>query len=410
MITISNIKVEHGNTMALVILCCRIYFKTAELDDLNAFIDNNTIDWIDFIKTCRKHRIRPIAYKIILKITLPEEIHKRINKELNKLTLQSFEQAKETERLILLFQSNNINVLPYKGASFSKQFYGTINMRESSDIDLVIHPDEISKSIAILENDGFQSHQKNYYFTLGHNRFIKRHKDFNFDKYLGNTRQYHVELHFNIINKNIYVSKNQNEFKIDSLNKDCLFKEQVFVLNPIEHFRAISLHHMLQEGMGYLKTIIDLTQALIKAETINHTTKYNSFEKETLNELYTNYDIKIIKSLIINIIGIDFKDKTIKKDFNKLLTSKILSSSYKKNITFDLPITEVIKFYFFYNKNTRAFYKKNRDKNLFSIRNLLTLLTPQPNDFMAYKFPKNFYFLYYFIRPMRLVFFRKDHK
>ncbi|WP_369765914.1 nucleotidyltransferase family protein [Flavobacterium sp. WC2429] len=410
MIIISDIKNQYGNAMALAIICCRVYFKTAMATDLNAFICNNNIDWIVFFKTCRKHRIRPLVYKIILKATLPEEIQKRISNELNKISLQSFDQARETERLILLLQQNNINVIPYKGTAFSKQFFGTISMRESSDIDLVIDSNDITKAIHTLENDGFQSHQKNYYYSLGHKQFIKRHKDFNFDKYTGNSRQYHVELHFNIISKNIYVSKYQNDFKTSSLGKDSLFKEQVSILNPIEHFRAISLHHMLQDGMGYLKTVVDVSQGLIKMEMIENSALSNSFEKETLKEMNTNYDLQIIQLLIRDLMGIEFKIENVKNNSNKTLTTKILSSSYKKNITFELPFLEILKFYYNYSTETMKYYKKTKHKSLFLIKNLLTVLTPQSNDFMAVNLNKNLYFFYYFIRPFRLIFFRNNPK
>jgi hypothetical protein len=404
MIAISDIKVEYGNAMALVILCSRVYFKTAEIDNLNPFIINNTIDWVDFIKTCRKHRIRPLVYKVILKATLPEEIQKIISNELNKLTLQSFEQAKETERLILLLQQNNITVIPYKGTAFSKQFFGNISMRESSDIDLVIDSDDIPKAIHTLEKDGFQSLQKNYYYSLGHKRFIKSHKDLNFDKFIGNIRKYHVELHFNIISNNIYVSKYQNDFKTTSLENNSLFKEQVSFLNPLEHFRAISLHHMLQDGMGYLKTVFDISQALIKVDVIKNTASFNSFEKASLNELYSNYNTQLIGLLIYDLIGLEFEIDTTKKEPNKLLASNILSSSYKKSRSNDSPILGAIKHHFLYNKNTRHYYRRSKQKNLFIVNRILSIVTPQQDDFIAYRLNKNLYFLYYIIRPFRLLF------
>lgn len=185
----------------------------------------------DFHKTCLKQRIRPLVYRIALKATLDETIRKKINNKLNKLTLKSFEQAKETERLIFLLKKSNINAIPYKGTAYSKQFFGNISMRESSDIDLIIEPYEIPKAIAVLEN-GFQSNQKNYYYRLGHKRFIKSHKDFNFDKYIEDVRLSHVELHFNIIGKTIYTSKFHNQFKTSSLEKTSLFKEQISILKP----------------------------------------------------------------------------------------------------------------------------------------------------------------------------------
>jgi hypothetical protein len=64
MIAISEIKKEYGDSsIALVVLCCRIHFKTAEISDLKDFVNDNDIDWGNFIKLCRKHRIRPLINK-----------------------------------------------------------------------------------------------------------------------------------------------------------------------------------------------------------------------------------------------------------------------------------------------------------------------------------------------------------
>lgn len=404
MIAISDIRKEYSESMAIILLCCRIYFKTAEIADLNTFITNNRIDWSDFYKTCLKHRIKPIVYRIILKTALPEEIKKRVSSELNKLTLQSFEQAKETERLILLLQENKINVIPYKGTAFSKQFFGNISMRESSDIDLVINPDDIPKAIKILENEGFLAYQKQYYYWIGHENFIKAHKDFSFDKFNGNKRVHHVEFHFNIINKSTHLPDKRNTFDTNQKTKTLLFQKEIGCLNPIEHYRAILLHHMLMDNMGYLKTVVDITQILIQIEKLKKNEEINSPNQFILDELNINYNLDLIHETIENLIGIRFKENQKIKSEN-LITKRISNSSYRKVRENKFPLFNAISFNYFQLKYTCQFYNKTSDKIIYLLKNLISITYPQPEDYMSVKLNKDFYFLYYIIRPFRLIFF-----
>ena len=402
MISISDIQTNYGNSMALILLCCRTYFRKTEISDLNDFISGNNIDWSDCIKTSRKHQISPLIFKILLKANLPEEIQKKISNLLNKSTLQSFEQAKETERLIYLLKENNIPVIPYKGTSFSKQFFGNISMRQSSDIDFVINPNDLSKTIKILEKDGFLAYQKEYYHWIGHSKFILKHKDFSFDKYNGNQRIHHVEFHFNIINKNTHLPDKTNTFDTNEKTKCLLFQKEIECLNPVVHYRAIALHHMLMDNMGYLKTLIDITQILIELEKLIKNNKIVSTDQIIINELNSNYNLNSIRNAITNIIGINFKEN--QKSENPLI-NRILNSSYRKVREHKFPLFDAISYNYYQLKFSANFYTNKRDKNLYILKNLISISYPQPEDYMAIKLNRKLYFLYYLIRPFRLILF-----
>ena len=405
MITISEIQNRYDNSIALIILCCRIHFKTAEINDLNDLISNNHLDWVTCIKTSRKHQISPLFFKTVLKGNLPEEIQKKINNELNKYTLQSFEQAKETERLIFLLKENNISVIPYKGTAFSKQFFGNISMRQSSDIDFVINSVDIPRAIEILEKDGFIAYQKEYYQWIGHKKFIKKHKDFSFDKFKGTKRIHHVELHFNIINKNTHIPDITNTFDKNNQSKILLFQKEIDCLNPIIHYRAIALHHMLMDQMGYLKTVVDLCQMLVYLE--NQQNVIHSNQQIILNDLNKFYNLNLIHEIINDIIGISFKENIINKSENSL-TKRILNSSYRKVRDNKNPFFDALLYNYNQFRFTAGFYKRKMDQITYIFNNLISITYPQPDDFMAIKLNKNLYYLYYLIRPFRLVLFPGD--
>ena len=131
--------------MALLIQCCRVHFKTDSIQSLNEkiekFGENKLAEVLKRVQLLsRLHRIRPVVYRVLLNTIVPEEFKTLLKNELHSITLQNFSIAKETERIVIKLENAGITLIPYKGVAFSKQFYGDISMRESSDIDLVIDP------------------------------------------------------------------------------------------------------------------------------------------------------------------------------------------------------------------------------------------------------------------------------
>ncbi len=407
MIAITDINNKYNSSIALIVLCCRVHFKSSKLDDLKVFISVNEIDWTEFYTNCRKQKLRPIVYRILLKIELPEPIKKSLRNDLNRLTLQSFEQAKETERIIFICKENGINLIPYKGTAFSKQFFGNISMRESSDIDLIIAPDNLPKAIETLERDGYSPYQKEYYEWVRHENFIQLHKDFSFDKHEGSARIHHVELHYNIISKTTYLPDRSNSFHTNQTTDYQLFQKEVNCLLPVAHFRAVALHHMLMDNMGYLKTVVDFAQMKVQIEDLQNKNELSADEIHILKTMGEQYNLPLIHNTINDLLGIKAANQGTKKIKNKLI-NRILNGDYRKVRKNDSPLFDTISFTYTHLKYSSYFYAKETDRSKYLLKSILSFMRPQPEDCLAINLPKNLYFLYYFIRPFRLLFFQGD--
>ena len=407
MIVISDIKKEFGSSIALIALCCRIHFKSSNLDDLKGFIEAHEIDWTDLYKSCLKQKVRPLVYRILLKTELTETVKNTLTNELNKLTLQSFEQAKETERIIFLFKENLIKLIPYKGTAFSKQFFGNIGMRESTDIDLIIASKDIPKAIALLENDGYSPYQKEYYELVGHDNFVQFHKDYSFDKHIGTKRLHHVELHFNIISKTTYLPDNRNIFATQQTTSYKLFQKEVDCLLIVEHFRAVALHHMLMDTMGYLKTVVDLAQMWITIKEAQENNELSTAEIKLFHKMGEHYNLPLVQYTLSELLGVETLENRKLKPNNNII-NRVLSGSYRKVRKNHSPLLNTITFTYTHLKYSSCFYLKQYDRLKYIFKSILSFTKPQPEDCLAINLPKPLYFLYYIIRPFRLLFFPGD--
>ena len=252
-IPINTIVEKYGLPMAIVIEACRVHFGTSTLDDLNQLLAKNPQSLHQVALLSRLHRIRPVVYRVLLNANIPAEFSQQLKNELHAITIQNFTIAQETQRIVKLLAEHVIHVIPYKGVAFSKAFYGDISMRESIDIDLIVPKSAITNAIQPLLQDGFTVS----YFQVppsGDDSYFLENKDLCFDK-ISERTNWHIELHWLITHPNFGAPLAINCFDLPSNQ-----------LSDVEHFRATLLHHMVQDGMEYLKTIVDLAQAIVSIE------------------------------------------------------------------------------------------------------------------------------------------------
>jgi len=386
-IPITVIVETYGAAMGIVIVACRVHFGTATINDLNQLLKNRLESLPKATLLSRLHRIRPVVYRVLLEAAIPGEIKEQLKNELHAITLQNFAIAQEAERIITLLVHSGVNVIPYKGTAFSKLFYGDISMRESSDIDLIINPNDIDKILPILINDGYDCQYAKSLTRIDRNKLLEQQKDICFDKKIDS--RFHVELHWKIIHPNFLILKPNSEFIIQ--------KKEIFQLAKIEHFRAILLHHWSHDGLEYLKTLVDLAQAyenLSKTDANHYLTKVN-----------TNNGLNIVLELVNQIFGVEpFREITLNK-IEKRLVNKILKYNLESKAakTKGSKTKIVMKSYFRYYINQLYLINRLDEKLNFTFRFWIGLLSPKQGDVDLIALPKYFKFFYVFVRPIRLL-------
>lgn len=396
MIAIDEIEKKYGIEIALVLLCCRVHFKTESIQNLQAFIDEKKIDW-QYVQTLASyHRIEPLVFKILSALKVPETIHRQIKQKQHQLIQQSFRNALETERIIHLLKQNGIDCLPYKGVAFSKQFYGDIISRESSDIDLVISPDAFEKVISLMCKDGYYFESRVEYEYLKH-KFKNYTKEINFNKFENDQRIFHIEFHWKISDNRIKLKKSINEILYVEGLPDTLAREMVKMMGVHEHYVAVFVHHSMNDGFSVLRNIIDLaTIANEQNREINHL----AIQRMLLN-LKLSQAAKICSIITSDILGLKiplFADQHfyIGKNIKQHFTDQLL---HEKMIGYHFQIKPI-------NKNILLLRENISEKIKYLIGCMELRFTPSPKDFRTFNLPRGFYFLYFIIKPFRSLFNR----
>lgn len=398
MLALDQIATLYDKPMSLLIQCCRVHFKTDSIENLNEMIEEldeeKRAEILKRVKLLsRLHRIRPIVYRVLLNANVSIEFKAALKNELHSVTIQNFELAKETERIVKKLEKASITAIPYKGVAFSKQFYGDISMRESSDIDLAIDPTSLLAIKPLLEEDGYSIAAGMEDPTKASANYYTENKDLCFDK-TTTTELFHIELHWMITHPNYQAPSNLNKIEISKSAESELAGTQLKFLEPAEHFRVTLLHHLLHDGMEYLKLLLDIAQAqsILKSSSVNY----------KILQLEQHYNVVPIYLAIEDLFGVG---QVSKLPSNNPLSASIIDyclrstiGRYQRHRVFSL-----IGHYQRTLNNRVRFIKNKKDQLRFQLSYLHGLIKPGLGEREWIPLPSYLHGLYYLIRPIRIL-------
>jgi hypothetical protein len=399
MLPIEKISADHGTSMGLVIQACRVFLQTATPLSLDALIEKQQINWQEVALLSRMHRIRPVVFRVVMESIAPASIKEQLKRELQRITLQNFSIATETERLISLLEKNSISAIPYKGVAYSKQFYDDISMRESSDIDLIINADDLPKTFAVFEKEGYRASNKALYNRLGHVRYTVEEKDLCFDKTESATNQFHVELHYMITHPRFVAPATTNQFDLSTTIASELNSGNARFLQPTEHFRAITLHHLLHDGLEYLKIFVDLAVGVKKIQLL--TDQHPTLPLSSLNISYRTNVLFIVMDQLLGVGDAALENKTFEEEqiANQFLQFNLNSTvgRYKRH-----KVLSLLNHYNRTIRNRAALIRDPRNRRKFALTYWINLFMPQQADEEAVPLPRWLKPFYFIIRPIRI--------
>jgi hypothetical protein len=289
----------------------------------------------------------------------------------------------ELVKVIKLLEENGIEAISFKGPILSKQAYGDVTLRQYVDLDILVQKEQISKTVRLL--------QQNYYNTnenlnfLDNEMFYKIGKDI---KFINKKNNIVIELHWELFEEKI-LSREYNIFSNYTIFE--LLSNKIQILNNELNFLYLCIHGA-KHGWERIEWLVDLDR-LSKNYKIDIVMLQN-YAKMTNS-------IKILYSSIY-LISYLFNNKIFENILKQEITNKVINLSnefiyewsedklYQKKIirinTKQLRIILKIQDGFY--MRIKIFWKLFFELKL--------------SDILYINLPKKLYYLYYFIRPIRL--------
>lgn len=143
--------------LLVVLGCLRDYFSDNHGGDLEKVLVEG-VNWDTVLELARHHRVMPFLYaraEHLAAHTCPDTILRRIREDSENTTYSNVIMAGELARLSDLFQGNNIPVIAIKGSAQALVLYRSLQLRRSSDIDLLISHETVEKAHESILNAGY---------------------------------------------------------------------------------------------------------------------------------------------------------------------------------------------------------------------------------------------------------------
>lgn len=171
--------IQHKRSEVELLICCaRRQVDQEKLAVVRRLLQLE-IDWDYLLEKAEKHRVFPLLCNALIPIfrdLIPEKIQKILKSYCFEVIAYNLQMAGYLLKIIELFRQNNILAVPVKGPALAQVVYGNLALREFSDLDIFIHKEDAIKARDLLLKQDYtldlqlsKGQEKSY---LGHENFF----------------------------------------------------------------------------------------------------------------------------------------------------------------------------------------------------------------------------------------------
>jgi hypothetical protein len=119
-------------------------------------LDPSGIDWSKLMRLSVRHAVTPMLYRALRSLPIPKPAGDNFRSAFERNTQWNLMLSAELCALAELFQQHEIPFVSLKGPSLSQQLYGDLSMRASSDLDWLVHRRDLLRVRDLLTARGYQ--------------------------------------------------------------------------------------------------------------------------------------------------------------------------------------------------------------------------------------------------------------
>lgn len=391
---------ESSPELILLLQCARHHLNSGCQHQIQQLVKHPKLDWPKFLKLASFHRLLPIVHKVLSTdrpIDLPDSVLKGLHGYRFKNTGKNFALLKELRNFLEILEVHHIKAITFKGPMTAVSAYGDLSLRSFSDLDLLVHPDDFLKLRNIAIRHGYQCDQL---MATAERTCLQQLNAQEQASYFRSQKEYsllkpesHIflDIHQGVLSKQ-FLPLFDTRWIWNYTQTTQIGGHPVLGLTP-EIQVLVSVVQGAEEYWPQLGKLLDLAMLLAK---------YPNLDWDILIDLSESLDIlpRLILglSLIQSIYGVTLPDKLNKK-IKALPSIQELAQNVQGNLLFNKQchvnsrLTMGMVFY----QLRLMHHWKNR------VRCVLTLMNPTLADIAATPLPKPLFFIYYLLRPLRLM-------
>ena len=141
----------------LVAACCRWPLSADAIAAIRA-AGNVALDWPYVLQVVRRHRVFGLVHHALISagIDAPSAVAHKLAARAKDIAGRNMLLTRETIRLQHELEAAQIRVVVLKGIALAQLAYGSHELKQTLDIDLLVSPDSAVAALQLLERDGFR--------------------------------------------------------------------------------------------------------------------------------------------------------------------------------------------------------------------------------------------------------------
>ncbi len=136
-----------------LLIACALPPSHPQIGDRVRSSAGGPIDWNKLCRLAAYHRVQPLLYKRLAEhatTLVPENVLAGLGAEYRAGATRNLTLTGELISLTKAFAAAGIPILPHKGPLLALAAYGDLAMRQFADLDILIHPSDLPRAIAVL--------------------------------------------------------------------------------------------------------------------------------------------------------------------------------------------------------------------------------------------------------------------
>ncbi|MBU0961721.1 MAG: nucleotidyltransferase family protein [Proteobacteria bacterium] len=146
-----------GPELELLLLCARINLNSSQKNRVQQIVTGQ-LDWSLLLRMATLHRLSLLLFRnlqLVVCNDIPEHVLEDLHQAAITASANNLLFTANLHKIIALFNSNTIQAIPFKGPALSQAAYANINLRWFGDLDILVEEKDAIKARNLLIANGY---------------------------------------------------------------------------------------------------------------------------------------------------------------------------------------------------------------------------------------------------------------
>ena len=154
--TVSDTRTVNRPEIQLLLSCAQTSQDAARDDRIRALI-RQEIDWTYLLRTAGRQGVAPLLYRSLNATEgVPKDVLDRLRERFHANSRRNLFLSGKLLEILDALEEREIPALPYKGPVLATAAYGSLGLREFSDLDILLDDKDVLEAKAVLTSLGYQ--------------------------------------------------------------------------------------------------------------------------------------------------------------------------------------------------------------------------------------------------------------